>query len=291
MVLGSNGQLGQVIVEKLLLKNYQVHAFDKSQLDITDSKLLNIALKDIRPEFLVNCAAWTNVVDAEMYKDLALKINGESLKNLSKNCASQNIKLVHFSTDHVFSGKENFPYKVDSEKNPVNYYGYTKSIGEDYILNCVDLQYWILRTSWLYGNSNNDFINKILNQYKLGQFPIRVVSDQFGHPTYVYDLAERFILMVELGTKTGVYHASNSGLTSWYEFAVKFSELLGLDTNKFVPASTKDFDSKVSRPMCVSLDFTNWAEVELSQLRSWDDALINYINGRSLNDKNNFVRN
>jgi dTDP-4-dehydrorhamnose reductase len=278
--LGSNGQLGSAITKKLSLTEFKVVGLSKSELDITNKSSVRATLNRIKPAFLINCAAWTDVANAETYKKSADEINCKSLIEITKSCADFQIKLIHISTDHVFSGDKNILYRIDSEKKPVNYYGYSKSMGEDIIINNKKIEFWILRTSWLYGNSNNDFVSKIINQYKVSNFPIKVVSDQCGHPTFVNDLAERIIQLINSAIVPGVYHASNSGLTSWYEFAREISIGFDLDPNKITPIETKDFASNVNRPMNVSLDFSRWGEVNLPPLRNWKIALQDFIKER-----------
>jgi dTDP-4-dehydrorhamnose reductase len=278
--------LGSALTEKLSETSFKVVGLNRSELDITDNFAVREMIDKIRPKFLINCAAWTDVAKAEDRKIEAYLINCTSLEEIIKSCIDFSVKLVHISTDHVFSGLDNTMYKIDSVKGPVNFYGYSKSKGEDLILDAKNLEYWILRTSWLYGNSNRDFVAKILNQYKLSKFPISVVSDQFGHPTYVKDLVERLILMINSDIVSGVYHASNSGITSWYEFARELAIGMNLDLDSIIPVKTKDFSSNVERPISVCLDFSAWEMVNLQPLREWKFALREFINERNKNVEN-----
>ena len=291
VILGSKGQLGGILTRQLSMANFKVTGLNKSELDVTDKTAIRKMINSIRPKFLINCAAWTDVANAENYKNDAYLINCTSLEEITRSCVDYSVKLIHISTDHVFSGTQNSEYKTDAEKNPVNYYGYSKSKGEDLIINSKSLEYWILRTSWLYGNSKSDFVNKILDQYKSSKFPISVVSDQFGHPTYVKDLAERIIVMINLDVAPGIYHASNSGLTSWYEFAREIALKKGLDQNRIIPITTRELGSAVKRPMSASMDFSAWSEVNLEPLRNWQLALQEFIYERNMIDRDNSFKN
>ena len=143
--------------------------------------------------------------------------------------------------------------------------------------------YWILRTSWLYGNSSNDFISKIFKKYKANKDLIPVVCDQIGHPTLVNDLAKKIIEIIDIQPKFGIYHASNTGSTSWFCFAQEATRLLGLDLNRIVPIKYSELESTVKRPFNVELDFSKWGNVGLAPMRKWDLALSECMDRGGLN--------
>ena len=270
---------------ELARMNVRVIALSKTALDITDFYAVQKAMSEIEPDLIVNCAAWTDVNLAEEFPTKANLVNAESLSGITNACVSLGIKLIHISTDHVFSGKQVLPYAVNAERVPVNKYGESKLAGEVLIENSDLKEYWILRTSWLYGNSDNDFIAKILKKYRGTQGPIPVVSDQIGHPTFVDDLVKKIINVINNEPDFGTYHASNSGTTSWFNFAQEAVRLLGLDANRIVPIKYSELNSKVNRPDYVALDFSKWSEVGLVPMRSWNIALSECLNKGGVNVK------
>lgn len=248
-------------------------ALGKNELDIKNKGAVFSLLSQVRPEFLVNCAGWTDVNEAENFSVEANLVNAISMIGITNACVSLGIKLIHISTDYVFSGESNNSYEVDSERIPVNRYGETKLAGEIIIESTKLLKYWILRSSWLYGNSNNDFISKLLNKYRKSEDPILVVDDQIGHPTYVFDLAKKIIEVIALEPNFGTYHASNSGSTSWFNFAQEAFQLLGLDYTRILPIKYSELNLDINRPSRVILDLSKWESVNLAPMRNWAVAL------------------
>jgi dTDP-4-dehydrorhamnose reductase len=283
--LGSNGQLGTILSLELARMNFKVMALSKATLDVTDSNAVLKAMTEIEPELIVNCAAWTDVNLAEDFPTKANLVNAESLRGITNACVSLGIRLIHISTDHVFSGNQVLPYAVNAKRVPVNKYGESKLAGEVLIENSDLKEYWILRTSWLYGNSSNDFIAKIIKKFRGTQGPIPVVCDQIGHPTFVNDLVKMIINVISNEPDFGTYHASNSGTTSWFNFAQEAVRLLGLDANRIMPIKYSDLNLKVNRPDHVALDFSKWAEVGLAPMRSWNIALSECLSEGGVNVK------
>ena len=285
VILGGNGQLGGILSLKLAGLNFRVTTLSKNALNITDPDAVYSSMSQIEPGFVVNCAAWTDVNLAERFPIEAKLVNAESLRGITRACSELGIKLIHISTDHVFSGMEDFPYKVDAKRAPVNKYGESKMAGEIIIEDSTLIDYWIVRTSWLYGNSNNDFISKILKKYRVNQEPIPVVNDQIGHPTFVNDLAKKIIDLINAEPEYGIYHASNSGTASWFEFAQEAIGLLELDTSRIIPVKYSELKLPLRRPRSVELDFSKWATVGLHPMRKWGLALNECLKGGGLNVK------
>lgn len=285
VILGSNGQLGSILSQKLSRLNHKVSMFTKETLNITDHRNVSSTLSTLKPDFLVNCAAWTDVNSAEKFPAQATLVNAKSLLGISKTCLDLDIKLIHVSTDHVFSGTQSTPYTEDSERIPVNHYGKTKLAGENIIENLMFYNYWIIRTSWLYGNSNNDFISKVLRKYTESIKDIPVVCDHIGHPTLVNDLADKIIEILDVQPKFGTYHASNSTTTTWFEFAQESIRLLGLDINRIIPIEYSQLALSVKRPKHVELDFSSWSRVGLKPMRNWRLALSDCLKEGGLNVK------
>ena len=273
VIFGGNGQLGKSLFSELRNFNFEVVALGKNDLDIRNEGAVYSLLSQIRPQFLVNCAGWTDVNQAENFPVEASLANATSLYGIANACISLDIKLIHISTDYVFSGESNHSYKVDSERTPVNKYGETKLGGELIIESSDELKYWNLRSSWLYGNSNNDFISKLLIKYRIDEKPILVVNDQIGHPTYVFDLAKKIIEIMTFEPEFGTYHASNSDTTSWFKFAQESFQLLGLDYNRILPIKYSELNLNINRPSKVILDLSKWESVGLAPMRNWVIAL------------------
>jgi dTDP-4-dehydrorhamnose reductase len=286
VIFGGKGQLGKSLFFKLKDLNYEVIALGKDELDIKNEGAIFSLLSQIRPQFLVNCAGWTDVNEAENFPVEANLVNAISMIGITKACVSFGVKLIHISTDYVFSGESNSSYRVDSERIPVNKYGETKLGGELIIESSDKLEYWILRSSWLYGNSKNDIISKLLSKYWSNNNPIPVVKDQFGHPTYVFDLAKRITEVINLEPKYGVYHASNTGTTSWYNFAQQAFQILGLEYNRVTPVDYVELNLNVNRPSRVTLDFSKWESVGLTPMRNWSLALNDCLKRGKLYNEN-----
>lgn len=282
VIFGGNGQLGKSLFSELRNFNYEVVALGKNELDIRNEGGVYSLLSQIRPQFLVNCAGWTDVNQAENFPVEANLANATSLYGIANACISLDIKLIHISTDYVFSGESSNSYKVDSERTPVNKYGETKLGGELIIESSDELKYWNLRSSWLYGNSKNDFISKLLIKYRIDENPILVVNDQIGHPTYVFDLAKKIIEIMTLEPEFGTYHASNSDTTSWFKFAQESFQLLGLDYNRIRPIKYSELNLNINRPSTVILDLSKWKSVGLIPMRNWIVALNDCLKRRNL---------
>lgn len=177
------------------------------------------------------------------------------------------------------------PYSIYAPRDPVNFYGQTKLSAENIIEQKTDLNYWILRTSWLYGNSSSDFLSKIFYKYFYDKSSITVVEDQIGHPTYVKDLAEKILEIIDVEPKYGIYHASNSGYTSWFQFAKQALNILNLDSARLSKIKSVNLKSKVNRPQTVILDLSKWQNVGLLPMRNWEDALMNCLTKEGSNYK------
>jgi dTDP-4-dehydrorhamnose reductase len=275
LVSGKNGQLGKELQDIASSnKNFQFIFFDKDELNIADEPALkNIFLK-YSPSFFINCAAYTAVDKAETEKEFAYKINAEAVGNIAKQCQQFDTKLIHISTDYVFDGKATQPYKEEDTTNPVNYYGYTKLKGEELALQN-NRNTIIIRTSWVYSEYGNNFVKtmlRLMNERK----EINVVNDQFGSPTYAKDLAEVIIEIVngQQSTVNGqqIFHFSNDGIISWFDFAVAIKEIkqLGCTIN---PIPTSAYPTPAKRPAYSGLDKTKITCAFNIKLKNWKESL------------------
>lgn len=266
IILGANGMLGADLARAF--KDHEVHAFSKEEIDITDKNLLSGKISKIKPEFVVNSAAYTRVDKAESYKDSAFAVNAKGVKNIAESCKKNNSILIHFSTDYVFDGNKN-GYIEDDEPNPINLYGQSKYAGEKY-LKRVNPKHYLIRTSWLYGLKGRNFVYAILEQAKR-QKEIEVVNDQRGSPTYTKDLAEAVINVAEKKPVFGTYHLTNDGVCTWFDIAKKIIELKNLKA-KIKPITSDQLNRIAKRPKCSILINT-----KLPKLRQWEEALKEFL--------------
>ena len=247
LVIGSNGQLGsefRKISKKY--KNIQWSFSSSNELDLSDLDSIVTFLKDINPSVIINCAAYTSVDKAEFDSKLADLINYKAVEVISKWTSINNIKLIHISTDYVFDGQSNIPLIENSNTNPINKYGSSKLKGE---IACIknDLNSIIIRTSWLYSSFGKNFVKTMIDLMKKNN-SIEVVNDQIGSPTYAYDLAKVIIkILMNYKTESGLFHYSNKGEVSWFEFARSIRELYDLDC-KIIGVSSKKFNTLAKRP-------------------------------------------
>jgi dTDP-4-dehydrorhamnose reductase len=265
LVTGAKGLLGNYIVEVLTASNKVYFAFDKFALDITNPDLIEAVVSRTKPTHIINCAAYTNVAKAEEEKELCYKINVEGVKNITTVANKKDIELVQISTDYVFDGKSSDgKFHFDSIKNPLNYYGYTKSIAEDYVM--YNAKRWkIIRTSWVFGDSPNNFVNRILRQ-SYDEKLITMNNIEIGVPTFGYDLAQGILEIIS--HSNGIFHLTNSGFASRYEYT---KYILGNSTKSEVIINN-DLSKGVIRPEKVLL--VNNTNIEL---RHWKDALNDYL--------------
>lgn len=269
IVTGCKGMLGSAIFSRLS-KDFDLRCFSHKELDIA-SKTAFESIADI-PDAIINCAAYTNVDLAETEKEKCFKVNVKGVKNLVEFCEQHNILLIHFSTDYVFSGDKP-SYDESDQKEPVNYYGLTKSKSEDLITEGLD-RFYIIRTSWLFGSNGKNFVDTITD-LALKKDKLDVVSDQVGKPTYTHDLADQvgYILNNIKVFKYGIYHITNQGSCSWFEFA-KEIVALGNIRVKVDPCSSDKFPRPAKRPR-----FSVLQNTKVPELRSWKLALKEYLEG------------
>ena len=239
LVTGANGMLAKEVKEKFGQEN-EIIATDVAELDITNEKAVMDYIVNLKPEYIINCAAYTAVDKAEENYELADKINGDGPANLAKAAKAVGAKLVHISTDYVFGGDLDVSkdYKEDDAKAPVTAYGKTKLRGEQGIEENMD-EYYIFRTAWLYGVGGNNFV-KTMTKLGSTRDEINVVADQHGSPTYAKDLTEIIYQAIEKKIPYGIYNATNEGYTTWYEFTKEILAEQGIEC-KVNPVTTEEY--------------------------------------------------
>lgn len=272
LVLGASGQLGSVFSEMAMLQNHQILC--------TDSKLLNIRSIDvvekitkIRPNLILNCAAWTNVEDTPQNLIEAFDINCLSLRKLTLAASICDATLIHISTDYVYSGYSAVPWKESDYPDPINTYGITKYAGELLLRQFKEQPIYILRTAWLYSDRRVNFVTKILRKIQDGSRSIEVVEDQFGQPTNAYDLSVAILEIIEKSIPTGIYNITNSGYTSWFEFAKVICGALELDDNIIKPIKS-NFTTSDHRPLYSVLDNSLIQKNGVTPLPNWKTSFL-----------------
>lgn len=255
LVFGGAGQLGQCLQYVAQERNLTGLVFlPEEQANILNTETLQAVFVEHRPAYVINCAAYTAVDKAEDEVDLARKVNRDGAENLARLCGEFGTTLLHISTDFVFAGTGNQPLTEADETAPISVYGLTKLEGEQVIPEHTE-RYFILRTSWLYSEYANNFVKTML-RFGKERDEMRVIWDQLGTPTYAIDLAGCLLHIIKTGsTAYGLYHYSNEGVTSWYDFAVAIFELGGLPT-RTVPIRTAEYPTKATRPAFSVMDKT-----------------------------------
>lgn len=287
LITGAKGQLGmqlRSILEKgkselgtidSIYKGLDIRYVSHDELDITDLKDVLEYIGNYKPDFIINCAAYTNVDKCENDIDNAFKVNSLGPRNLAIASNKINAKLLHVSTDYVFSGNGNKPYKEYDATNPVSIYGKTKLLGENYVREFCD-KYFIVRTAWLYGKYGKNFVYTILRAAK-EKGNLEVVNDQRGNPTNAEDLAYHILKLI-LTDEYGIYHCTGNGECSWYDFACKIVEYASI--NCHVMSITSDrIKRDAKRPSYSSLDNMMLRCTIGDNMRSWYDAIKIFIEG------------
>lgn len=281
LVTGANGQLGSELRKIGFGAVDEVFFTDVAELDITDYAAVEKFVKDNEIDTIINCAAYTSVDKAEEEPELAAKINTEAVANLAKAAAKEDCLLIHISTDYVFDGTGIVPYTEKDKPCPVSVYGRTKLAGEQAILKsgCFHI---IIRTAWLYSTFGNNFVKTMIRL--AGERPeITVVSDQVGTPTYAGDLARAIVNIMrneERIEHEGVYHFSNEGICSWYDFAKEIIRLSGKEC-KVIPVTTAEYPTKTKRPAYSVLDKAKIKHILGIEVPEWKEAL-----GRMMEENN-----
>lgn len=274
MVTGWLGQLGSELFD--IAGNYPQFEFnfsDKDEMDLMNAEQITSFFEQLKPAYFISCGAYTAVDKAETDREIALAINADAPGTIAALCSQYNTKLIHISTDYVFSGNSTEPYKEDDVTDPVNFYGYSKLLGEKLVLQNNDNTI-VIRTSWVYSTYGNNFVKTMLRL--MGSRPeISVVSDQVGSPTYARDLAAAIMAIVTNPSgefTTGVYHFSNDGIISWYDFAVAIKEIKHLNCIVH-PIPTTAYPTPAKRPAYSGMSKEKITSTFPIKLKGWREVL------------------
>jgi dTDP-4-dehydrorhamnose reductase len=273
VVTGANGQLGQELVRQLQQTNFELYPFTKSDLDITNGNIVNEVITKIKPDIIINAAAYTKVDQAEVEEETAYLVNAFGQRNLAVAAEKVGAKICYISTDYVFDGNSTVPYREYDQTNPLGVYGKSKLVGEE-LTKSLCSRYFIVRTAWVYGEFGQNFVKTMLRLAKEKE-EIGVVNDQIGAPTYTVDLA-RFIIELVQTEKFGIYHCTNSGSCSWYEFAKAIFEESNISV-KVNPITTEQFPRPAERPKYSVLDNFAMKVNGFPMLRHWREALKEFL--------------
>ena len=286
LVTGINGQLGYDVVKELQNRNHTPIGVDREDMDLTSPEQIKECIQNVKPEVIIHCAAYTAVDAAEDNEELCRRVNALAVKDIAECAKELDIPMVYISTDYVFNGKKGIEtedkisnkdnykkYLENDNTNPVNIYGKTKLEGELYVRELLE-KYYIVRISWVFGENGNNFIDTMLRLSK-DRSELNVIDDQIGSPTYTKDLAPLLVDMIETD-KYGIYHATNDGFCSWYEFAREIFNIANIDitVNSIL---TSQYPTRAARPINSKMSKQKLIDNGFSTLRSWKDALKDYI--------------
>jgi dTDP-4-dehydrorhamnose reductase len=287
LITGAAGMLGRDLTDLLLARGEEFTPLVRADLDITDPTAAARAVGSVKPDVVVNCAAWTAVDAAEEHEEEAFAINGRGAANLAAACASVGALLVHPSTDYVFDGHASAPYAEDAPTTPAGAYGRTKLAGEQAVRAALPDASYIVRTAWMYGAHGKNFVKTMLRLAGNGTAP-GVVADQHGQPTWAADVAAQIYALIDNSAPAGIYHATSSGQTTWYGFAEEIFALYGqtqdqdgaperpcLEAQRLTPRAitTADYPTPARRPAYSVLAHNSWHAAGLQPIGDWKKAL------------------
>lgn len=273
LVTGVKGQLGYDVVNELESRGIETVGVDIEEMDITDADSVSKVMEKEAPDAVIHCAAYTAVDAAEENEDVCRRVNAEGTENIAKACRTLDCKMIYISTDYVFEGDGDRYWEPDDERKPQSVYGQTKYEGELAVQRLLE-KYFIVRIAWVFGKNGKNFVKTMLKLAKTRD-SLTVVNDQIGSPTYTFDLARLLADMVQTD-KYGIYHATNEGICSWYEFACAIFEKAGVSM-QVLPVTSAEYGAKAKRPMNSRMSKEKLTENGFQRLPSWQDALDRYL--------------
>jgi dTDP-4-dehydrorhamnose reductase len=273
LILGSSGQLGIAVSQELGERVSDFRAWSRRDLNVTQGPIVEAFVAQLSPRLIVNCAAWTDVDRAESNEIAASRVNSDGAENIAVAAKECGARFIHISTDYVFSGEGASPWEVDDVIVPKSAYGRTKAEGEARVVKSYPDNSFIVRTAWLYSPWGKNFAKTLTRLAIKGEGEVKVVNDQFGQPTSAIDLAKQ---LVELGLSdapVGIYHGTNSGQATWFEFAQEIFKLAGADARRIVPIPSSEYPRPAKRPTNSVLSHKAWAKTSIEPMRDWRIAL------------------
>ena len=273
LITGGSGQLGLAMQKELSFRSIDFLAPNSTELDITNSLAVDQLVQLFKPKVIINAAAWTDVDTAESNKSETYSVNTVGSQNLVRAASNIGAFFVQISTDYVFSGEKKKPWNENETHNPQSVYGLTKSESERFVRTSLPLSSYVIRTAWLYSSEGTNFA-KTMTNLALNSFnQVKVVNDQIGQPTFAGDLANQIIDLVLSDAPAGIYHGTNSGQATWFEFAKEIFKLASADISRVIPVSTSEFPKIAKRPTYSVLSHKAWEHTTIPVMRNWQIAL------------------
>ncbi|WP_235069834.1 dTDP-4-dehydrorhamnose reductase [Turicibacter sp. TJ11] len=274
LVTGVKGQLGYDVVKALESRGYQPVGVDREEMDLMNDHMIDNFIMNLKPEAIIHCAAYTAVDQAEEEVEICYQINAEAVKVIAECAKTLDIPMIYISTDYVFDGTKASEYVETDIPNPINVYGASKLKGEQYVQQLLE-KFYIVRISWVFGINGNNFI-KTMQRLGNEHDELNIIHDQVGSPTYTAHLAPLLVDMIETD-QYGIYHATNEGYCSWYEFADEIFKQSQLDV-MLHPITTDQYKTKAKRPLNSQMSKQKLSDYRFHRLPTWQEALKNYIN-------------
>lgn len=268
LITGATGMLGHDL--QLVLADRDVTALGSADLDVTDADAVERAV--VGHDVVINCAAYTKVDDAETDEETAFAVNATGAANLARAAAAHGARLVQVSTDYVFDGSATTPYSEDAPRHPISAYGRTKAKGEEFALALNPAATYVVRTAWTYGAHGPNFAKTMLKLAAVHD-TVNVVDDQRGQPTWTHDVAQQIVRILDEELTPGIYHATSSGETTWFEFTKEIFRAVGLDPERVKPTTSAAFVRPAPRPAYSVLGHDSWQRGGMDPIRNWREAL------------------
>jgi dTDP-4-dehydrorhamnose reductase len=273
LITGGSGQLGIAISQELSDRGIDFTAPNSRELNITQGSIVRDFISNLSPTVIVNCAAWTDVDGAEDNEVLASRVNSDGAENMALAAKQCGAKLIHISTDYVFPGEGQTPWQVTDEINPQSAYCRTKAAGERRVMTICPEKSSVVRTAWLYSPWGKNFAKTMTRLAIKGDGEVRVVNDQAGQPTSAVDLAKQLVGLGQSSTPAGIYHGTNAGQATWFEFAQEIFKLAGEEVDRVRPVSSAEFIRPAKRPSYSVLGHEEWGITSVKPMRDWKIAL------------------
>jgi dTDP-4-dehydrorhamnose reductase len=273
LVVGASGQLGKSVSKVLDERGIDFTELNRDQGSLSNQVFVKDFVEKIQTKVIVNCAAWTDVDGAETNESGAALINSDAVGNLAAAARNNGAIFAHVSTDYVFSGIGNKPWDEDGLKQPLSAYGRTKAAGEDLLFCSEGESSYIFRTAWLYSSYGKNFAKTMVRLALKDSAEVKVVTDQIGQPTFAGDLANQMVDSVVQRIPFGIYHGTNSGQTSWFEFAREIFRLVDADVGRVKPVTSEAFPRPAKRPAYSVLGHDKWKDSGVEEMRDWKVAL------------------
>lgn len=273
LITGGSGQLGLALQAELSVRGIDFASVNSQDLDITKQINVNELVDSLQPSVIVNAAAWTDVDGAETNETSANAVNAVGPQNLAIAANNVGARFVQVSTDYVFSGEGTTPWGENADHNPQSVYGSTKSDGEKLVMGAHPTGSYVIRTAWLYSSHRKNFAKTMTKLALSGEGEVRVVNDQMGQPTFTGDLAKQIVDLALSDARVGIYHGTNSGQATWFEFAQEIFKLAGADVLRVAPVSSSEYPRPAKRPSNSVLGHDAWTKTTVAPMRNWRIAL------------------